>query len=325
MKAKVALAIVLVAVVLTVYVLASPRWYGRPQTVTGNGRSFHLSILPAKGATAGNERPSIVSKDDNSIMDPDHTPLAPKERSGADPDGSHSSQASFPDTKHWSIVPMKSAADPDAHHSSFSVPNERGGGGAPDIGHSSFVPEPPDLNNRPTSIKAQSKKSSGAGANYRNVPMKDGVAADTGRSPVVPMKVGVAADTGDSPVVPMKVGATVDTGRSPVVPTKVGVVADNRRQSFHSTTTVAKKVVTTASNKLATTKPPNINYDLPFITKGSTEIRPERLPPPANSSDIYFSLLTAPKFHNLRFSLQYLTWLQTVDAKQVTIGLCAQD
>ena len=307
MKAKVALVTVLVAVVLTVYVLASPRWYGRPQTVAGNERSFLLSILPAKGATAVmNQRPSIVSKDDDSIMDPDHTPLAPKERSGADPDGSHSSQALFPDTKHWSIVPMKSAADPVAQQSSFSVPNERGGGGAPDIGHSSFVPEPPDPNNRPTSINAQSKKSSGAGTNTRNMPVKHGVAADTGRSPVIPMKVGVAADT----------------GRSPVVPMKVGVVADNRRQSFHSTKTVAQKGVTTASKRLAT---PNIKYNLPFITRGSTKIRPERLPPPANSSDIYFSLLTAPRFHNLRFSLQYLTWLQTVDAKQVTIGLCAQD
>ena len=59
---------------------------------------------------------------------------------------------------------------------------------------------------------------------------------------------------------------------------------------------------------------------LPFmVTRGSVEIRPERLPPPAHSSDIYFSLLTASKFHNLRFSYQYLTWLQTVDPKQVTI------
>ena len=227
LKVKVALAIVPIAVVLTVYVLASHRLYRRSQTLTGNGRPFLLSILPAKGATAGNKRPSIVSKDDDSIMDPDHTPLAPKERGGADP------------------------------------------------------------------INAQPKKSSGVGANTGNVPMKDGVDADTGRSPFVPMKI--------------------------------GVVADNRRQSFHYSTTVAQRGVTTASNKLATTKPPNINYDLPFITKGSTEIRPERLPPPTNSSDIYFSLLTAPKFHNLRFSLQYLTWLQTVDAKQVTIRLCAQD
>ena len=52
---------------------------------------------------------------------------------------------------------------------------------------------------------------------------------------------------------------------------------------------------------------------LPFITKGSVDITPERLPPPTNSSDIYFSLLTAPVFHNLRFSPQYLTWLQIVD------------
>lgn len=52
--------------------------------------------------------------------------------------------------------------------------------------------------------------------------------------------------------------------------------------------------------------------------RGTVEFRPERLPPPANSSAIYISLLTAPKFHDVRFSLQYLTWLQTVDPEQVT-------
>ena len=63
---------------------------------------------------------------------------------------------------------------------------------------------------------------------------------------------------------------------------------------------------------------PTINrQDLPFLTRGSVEIRPERLPPPAHSSDVYISLLTAPKFHDTRISLQYLTWLQTVDPKQV--------
>lgn len=58
---------------------------------------------------------------------------------------------------------------------------------------------------------------------------------------------------------------------------------------------------------------------LPSMKIGLVEIRPERLPPPDQSSDIYISLLTAPKFHNMRFSLQYLTWLQTIDPKQVTL------
>ena len=56
-----------------------------------------------------------------------------------------------------------------------------------------------------------------------------------------------------------------------------------------------------------------------MMSNSVREIRPERLPPPANSSDIYFSLLTVPKFHDTRFSLQYLTWLQTIDPKQVRI------
>ena len=61
--------------------------------------------------------------------------------------------------------------------------------------------------------------------------------------------------------------------------------------------------------------------DLPSMRRGSVEIRPERLPPPVHSSDIYYSLLTAPVYHNQRFSLQYLTWIQTVDPKQVRIDL----
>ena len=71
----------------------------------------------------------------------------------------------------------------------------------------------------------------------------------------------------------------------------------------------------TAPSPVRTT--PARRLDLPFITKGSVEIRPERLPTPDNSEDIYFSLLTAPVYHNLRFSLQYLTWLQTINPKQV--------
>ena len=48
------------------------------------------------------------------------------------------------------------------------------------------------------------------------------------------------------------------------------------------------------------------------------EIKPERLAPQLNSTDVYFSLLTAPKYHDSRFSLQYLTWLQTVDPHYVS-------
>ena len=72
------------------------------------------------------------------------------------------------------------------------------------------------------------------------------------------------------------------------------------------------------TSKLPPVSPPR--QDLPFLTRGLVEIRPERLPSPAHSSDIYYSLLTAPKFHDLRISLQYLTWLQTVDPKQVSIN-----
>ena len=56
----------------------------------------------------------------------------------------------------------------------------------------------------------------------------------------------------------------------------------------------------------------------PYIAIGTREIKPERLPAPVNSSDIYISVLTAPVYHNSRFALQYLTWLQTVDPKNVS-------
>ena len=89
---------------------------------------------------------------------------------------------------------------------------------------------------------------------------------------------------------------------------------------------IVKKIPSETSSDLQkvekTLKPPPgaptiDRQDLPFLTRGSVEIRPERLPPPAHSSDVYISLLTTPKFHDTRISLQYLTWLQTVDPKQV--------
>ena len=88
-----------------------------------------------------------------------------------------------------------------------------------------------------------------------------------------------------------------------------------------TTTTASPAPTTTVPTPPATThSPPNPAKDLPSMKRGSVEIRPERLPPPADSSDIYYSLLTAPLYHNLRFSLQYLTWLQTVDPKQVSLN-----
>ena len=61
--------------------------------------------------------------------------------------------------------------------------------------------------------------------------------------------------------------------------------------------------------------------ELPFLTLSGgfgAKVKPERLPPPANSSDIYISVLTAPIYHDKRFALQYLTWMQTVDLKNVS-------
>ena len=85
-------------------------------------------------------------------------------------------------------------------------------------------------------------------------------------------------------------------------------------------------VLSTAST---TTSPINLKFnktslstpvkDLPSMKRGSVEIGPERLPPPAHSSDIYISLLTAAKFHDDRVSLLYLTWLQTFNPKQVSL------
>ena len=95
------------------------------------------------------------------------------------------------------------------------------------------------------------------------------------------------------------------------------------------TTTIAATTSPPLTTVSSTTPPPppplpptpNPVKDLPSMKRGSVEIRPERLPPPADSLDIYYSLLTAPVYHNLRFSLQYLTWLQTVDPKQVRVTL----
>ena len=86
------------------------------------------------------------------------------------------------------------------------------------------------------------------------------------------------------------------------------------------TTTVPLTTTPPATTHSPPKTPPNPVKDLPSMKRGSVEIRPERLPPPADSSDIYYSLLTAPLYHNLRFSLQYLTWLQTVDPKQVSLN-----
>lgn len=100
----------------------------------------------------------------------------------------------------------------------------------------------------------------------------------------------------------------------------------HHKEPTKATTPVLTTTISTTSPPLTTvssTPPPpptrNPVKDLPSLKRGSVEIRPERLPPPAHSSDIYYSLLTAPVYHNLRFSLQYLTWLQTVDPKQVSL------
>ena len=100
---------------------------------------------------------------------------------------------------------------------------------------------------------------------------------------------------------------------------------DRREKPIKKVITPALTTTTTVPSPPATTHssprtPPNPAKDLPSMKRGSVEIRPERLPPPAHSSDIYYSLLTAPLYHNLRFSLQYLTWLQTVDPKQVSLN-----
>ena len=105
----------------------------------------------------------------------------------------------------------------------------------------------------------------------------------------------------------------------------------DRRHKEKPTTKAATTPVLTTTMATTTPQPPPLTtvapttlppapkaLDLPSMMRGSVEIRPERIPPPAHSSDIYYSLLTAPVYHNLRFSLQYLTWLQTVDLKQVS-------
>jgi hypothetical protein len=101
----------------------------------------------------------------------------------------------------------------------------------------------------------------------------------------------------------------------------MGINPDHQKVPTIATTPVlTTTTVPSTTTPPATTLPPTPNpaKDLPSMKRGSVVIRPERLPPPAIGSDIYYSLLTAPLYHNLRFSLQYLTWLQTVDPKQVS-------
>ena len=107
---------------------------------------------------------------------------------------------------------------------------------------------------------------------------------------------------------------------NPKVPSTVlekVAIADHKAAPIQLTTTATKtspvsfKFTDTSSNTSFMNK-------LPSMTRGSVKIRPERIPPPAHSSDIYISLLTATKFHETRISLLYLTWLQTINPIQVS-------
>ena len=107
----------------------------------------------------------------------------------------------------------------------------------------------------------------------------------------------------------------------PKLPNVLEKVAVGYKASVLTTTSTITSPVslfrfTNPSSLLLPLSPMN---KLPSMKRGSVEIRPERLPPPAHSSDIYISLLTAPKFHDTRVSLLYLTWLQTINPKQVSL------
>ena len=45
----------------------------------------------------------------------------------------------------------------------------------------------------------------------------------------------------------------------------------------------------------------------------------ERVTIPQSTSDIYFSVLTTSKYHQTRLGRQFVTWIQTVDAKQIHV------
>ena len=40
---------------------------------------------------------------------------------------------------------------------------------------------------------------------------------------------------------------------------------------------------------------------------------------PQNGSDVFISVLTAPKFHDARLSRLFVSWMQTVEPKQVCV------
>ncbi len=100
-----------------------------------------------------------------------------------------------------------------------------------------------------------------------------------------------------------------------VLEPKAVVASDHKAPVLTLISTTISPVYFRLTKELSTLK------DLPSMKRGSVEIRPERLPPPTRSSDIYISLLTAAKFHDDRVSLLYLTWLQTFNPKQVSLPL----
>lgn len=60
-----------------------------------------------------------------------------------------------------------------------------------------------------------------------------------------------------------------------------------------------------------------VSSNVTFSLSPSVTIRPERFDTVYISPEVYMSILTTPKHHPTRFSLQLLTWMQTFNPKQV--------
>ena len=67
------------------------------------------------------------------------------------------------------------------------------------------------------------------------------------------------------------------------------------------------------------TRPPLItaNVTMPLMASTAVVVRPERVYPAADVSNVFVSILTVPKLHNSRLSYQLMSWIQSFNPKQV--------
>ena len=65
------------------------------------------------------------------------------------------------------------------------------------------------------------------------------------------------------------------------------------------------------------TQTTNVTMSLMASDRTTVVVRPERVYPAADVSNVFVSILTVPKLHNSRLSYQLMSWIQSFDPKQV--------